>query len=166
MHHTVSAAPYCLLNPQSQTPHSQGRSIRASRRERILYCQPTGPNPLHHLDDFGRPALRHGSSNSLFQVALYLPVSSNRASRKKCSRKKLLRPLGCSSGRVRPLIALSSSPNRYTILSHQSRNLNPGLYSQGFKLPWREAGPLHHHHDKVDSDQLVVNKDTSLYPQD
>jgi hypothetical protein len=26
-----------------------------------------------HRDDFSRPALRHGSLNSLFQVALYLP---------------------------------------------------------------------------------------------
>jgi len=41
-------------------------------RERVLYWHPTGPNPLHHRDDFSRPALRHGSLNSLFQVA-YLP---------------------------------------------------------------------------------------------
>ena len=33
----------------------------------------TGPNPLDHGDDFSRPALRHGSLNSLFQVASYLP---------------------------------------------------------------------------------------------
>ena len=42
------------------------------QRERILYCQPTGPNPLNHRDSFSRSALRHGSSNLLFQVALYL----------------------------------------------------------------------------------------------
>ena len=30
--------------------------------------QPTGPSPL-----VSRPALRHGTSNSLFQVAVYLP---------------------------------------------------------------------------------------------
>ena len=30
------------------------------------------------------------------------------------------------------------------------------------KLPWREAGPPNHHDDKVDSDQLVVNKELSL----
>ena len=28
---------------------------------------------LNHRNDFSRPALRHGSLNSLFQVALYLP---------------------------------------------------------------------------------------------
>ena len=37
-------------------------------RERDLYWQPTGPSPL-----ISRPALIHGSLNSLFQVALYLP---------------------------------------------------------------------------------------------
>ena len=31
-----------------------------------------------------------------------------------------------------------------------------------FKLPWREAGPPHHHNDKVDSDQYVVNAELSL----
>jgi len=40
--------------------------------ERILYWQPTGPNPLDHRDDFSRPALRHGRLNSLFMVAFYL----------------------------------------------------------------------------------------------
>ena len=30
------------------------------------------------------------------------------------------------------------------------------------KLPWREAGPPHHHDDKVDSDQYVVNNELSL----
>ena len=39
---------------------------RTSRRERVLH-------PLNHRDDFSRPALRHGSLNSLFQVASYLP---------------------------------------------------------------------------------------------
>ena len=37
-------------------------------RERDLYCQPTGPNPPYHLDNFSRPALRLGSLNSLFHV--------------------------------------------------------------------------------------------------
>ena len=31
-----------------------------------------------------------------------------------------------------------------------------------FKLPWREAGPPSHFDDRVDSDQLVVNKEVSL----
>jgi len=38
-----------------------------TNRERVLYCQPTGPSPPHHLDDFSRPAMRHGSLNSLFR---------------------------------------------------------------------------------------------------
>jgi hypothetical protein len=40
-------------------------------RERVLY----GLNPLNHRDELSGPALRHGSLNSLFQVALYLPSS-------------------------------------------------------------------------------------------
>ena len=34
-------------------------------RERVLYRQPTCPNPLNHRDDFNRAALRQGSLNSL-----------------------------------------------------------------------------------------------------
>ena len=49
------------------------RVERESCRERVLYSPPTGPNPLHRRDDFRRPALRHGSFNSLFQVAVCLP---------------------------------------------------------------------------------------------
>ena len=33
------------------------------------------------------------------------------------------------------------------------------------KLPWREAGPPNHHHDKVESDQWVANKELSLCSQ-
>jgi len=33
-----------------------------------------------------------------------------------------------------------------------SRSL-PGSWKREFKLPWREAGPPHHHDDEVDSDQ-------------
>ena len=52
-------------------PPAQSRKSVKSRERVIdfLYWQPTGPNPLDHRDDFSRPALRHGSSNSLFQVA-------------------------------------------------------------------------------------------------
>ena len=45
----------------------------SSFKGRKIYCQPTGPNPINHRDDFGRPALRHGSLNSPFQVALHPP---------------------------------------------------------------------------------------------
>ena len=31
------------------------------------------------------------------------------------------------------------------------------------KLPWREAGPLNHHDNIVDSDQQVVNEELSLW---
>jgi len=31
-----------------------------------------------------------------------------------------------------------------------------------FKLPWREAGPLNHHDDEVNSDQKVVNQKPCL----
>ena len=36
------------------------------------------------------------------------------------------------------------------------------IWKREFKLPWREAGPLNHHDDIVDSDQSVVNKQLSL----
>jgi hypothetical protein len=36
-------------------------------RERVLYGQLTGLNPLNHRDEFSRPALRHGILNSPVQ---------------------------------------------------------------------------------------------------
>jgi len=48
---------------------SSNSATVASSRERVLYRQHSDPNQLNHRDDFGRPALRHGSLNSLFQVA-------------------------------------------------------------------------------------------------
>ena len=47
-------------------------AVFAAWRERVLYWQLTGPNPPNHRDDFSRPALRHGSLNSIFRVASYL----------------------------------------------------------------------------------------------
>jgi hypothetical protein len=44
-------------------------NMSASERGRLLYRQLTGPNPLNHRHEFSRPALRHGSLNSPFQVA-------------------------------------------------------------------------------------------------
>ena len=38
-------------------------------KESVLCCQTTGLNPPYHPDDFSRPALRHGSLNSLFLVS-------------------------------------------------------------------------------------------------
>ena len=35
-------------------------------------------------------------------------------------------------------------------------------WKREFRLPWREAGPLNHHDDQVDSDHLVVNNELSL----
>ena len=43
------------------------------RRERVLYCQPTGPNPLYHRDD-----LVERPWNPLFQVALHLPSEQDK----------------------------------------------------------------------------------------
>ena len=39
----------------------------------LLAQQPTGPNPLHRLDHFSGPVLRHGSLNSLFHVDARVP---------------------------------------------------------------------------------------------
>ena len=41
-----------------------------AQRERVLYGQLTGPNPLNHRDDSSGPALRHWSLDSLFQRGL------------------------------------------------------------------------------------------------
>ena len=49
-----------------------------SNRERVLYWQPTGPNPLNHRDEFSRPVLRHGTLDSLLQVAWYLPSENEK----------------------------------------------------------------------------------------
>ena len=60
----------------SGTPYRQVCTIVAcfgALRERVLYWQPTSPNPLNHRHNFSRPALRHGSLNPLFQVALQRP---------------------------------------------------------------------------------------------
>jgi len=35
-------------------------------------------------------------------------------------------------------------------------------WKRDFKLPWRKVGPPNDHDDKVDSDQLAVNKELSL----
>ena len=67
------AVSYERGNPvQGKSEHALVKHLCLSR-ERLLYRQSTGPNPLSHRDDFARPALRHESLNPLFQVALYLP---------------------------------------------------------------------------------------------
>ena len=47
--------------------------MTGKERERVLYWQPTSPNPLNRREDFSTLALRHGSLNSLFQAALLIP---------------------------------------------------------------------------------------------
>ena len=42
---------------------------RGARKERVLYRQPIGPNPLNHRDNFNKSASHHGILSSLFQVA-------------------------------------------------------------------------------------------------
>ena len=58
----------------SNTPSRRDTRPPGSRRaapasERLLYCQPTALDPRSHRDDFNGPASRHGSLNSLLQVA-------------------------------------------------------------------------------------------------
>jgi len=38
------------------------------------------------------------------------------------------------------------------VVRHPERQAK-ATWKREFKLPWREAGPPHHHDDKVDSDQ-------------
>ena len=56
---------------------------------------------------------------------------------------------------------------------HRMQTLNEGALrkvdirlprKREFNLPWREAGPLNHLDDKVDSNQQVVNKELSPQP--
>ena len=55
--------------PRRLQPRSSGTTTGACS-ERLVYSQPTDPNPLNHRDDFSRPALRHGSLNSHFPGSL------------------------------------------------------------------------------------------------
>ena len=66
----------CLLPPVQR--FLLPGSVLSQERKRLLYRQPTGPNPLHHRDDFSRPALRHGSLNIPFRVDFYLPGRASR----------------------------------------------------------------------------------------
>ena len=56
---TSTPAPVSLPQVRDPTPY----------RESVLYWPPAGPNPRYHLDDFSRPALRHGS----LPCSQYLP---------------------------------------------------------------------------------------------
>ena len=61
---TVLRVPYPLDSGQYKT-----------KRERVLYGQPTGPILLNGRDDFSGPALRLGCLNYVFQVAVHLSSS-------------------------------------------------------------------------------------------
>ena len=59
--------------PSTRWLHSRRVSSRASAGERILYLQPTGPNPFYHRDD-----ARTGSTLSRLPCALqYKPHTLN-----------------------------------------------------------------------------------------
>ena len=60
-----------ILRPRTRTPRPP--RFLPAERDRVLYWQPTGPNPLNRRDDFSSPVLRHLRLNSVLQVALYLP---------------------------------------------------------------------------------------------
>ena len=49
-----------MVEDQSQVEGHQDERQRLFR-ERLLYLQPTGPDPLRHRDDFGGPASCQGS---------------------------------------------------------------------------------------------------------
>jgi hypothetical protein len=55
------------LRDSLRRKEDQGMEHEVVQREKVLYCQRTGP---YDLDGFIRPALRHGSSNSLFPCSL------------------------------------------------------------------------------------------------
>jgi len=49
-----------------------------------------------------------------------------------------------------------------SILSFRQGGRCTARRKRDFKPPWCEAGPLHYHDDKVNSDQWVVNREPSL----
>ena len=69
-----TAAQFCEVVVVKSLDASRPKPSRGARRshsrERLIYSQPTGPDPLNHYDDLSRPALRHGSLNSLFPGSL------------------------------------------------------------------------------------------------
>ena len=69
-----------VLNRRGATRILKGET--GGVRVRVPYLQPTGPNPLDNRDDLSGPAVRLGSLNSRFRVALYLPPPGSR--RRRC----------------------------------------------------------------------------------
>ena len=51
---------------------------------------------------------------------------------------------------------------RTTVDECPEKGRNKATWKREFKVLWREAGPLNHLDDKVDSDQEVVDKELSL----
>ena len=92
---------------------------RLHHRERVLYRQHTGPNPLNHQDDFSGPALRHGSLNSLFQVASYLSSSWKRG---KARSRALNLPDARREGPLLGPFGFDSAQHRRTFRSFRSVN--------------------------------------------
>ena len=71
--HTKTQQPHhATLGKSCKAKLERGR-LTGAGAERVIHWQLTCPNPLNHRDNFSRPALRHGTLNSRFQVALYLP---------------------------------------------------------------------------------------------
>ena len=65
---------YLFTEAEGKFPQSGGTPVLPPagphrQLEGALYGQPAGLSPLNHQDNSSGPALRHGSLNSLFQVA-------------------------------------------------------------------------------------------------
>jgi len=121
-------------------------------QERVLYRQPTAPNPLNDPDDFIRPALRHGSLNSVFQVALHLPswplptlwcgsgwrhvlnlLPNNQRQRRTCYAScHILHPVSAAHTSI---LRMDSNPTSYSWWRHQPLQPRQSLFAHHHGRP-------------------------------
>ena len=73
-------------------------NIAKSSKERVLYLQLTGPDPLYHRDDLSRPALRHRNLNSHFPGSLIFTFLTLQTGPRVCGRRICVAELPRSGG--------------------------------------------------------------------
>jgi len=76
----VTPVPFTRTNARAKSCRSHQRTGREASRKREIFIDNLLVR-VHLIIEISRPALRHGSLNSLFQVALYLCRSHQRTGR-------------------------------------------------------------------------------------
>ena len=99
-----------------------------SRSDAARERESTGPNPLNHRDNLRRPASRHGSLNSLLQVALYLPSSKAEVALRVVALAPVLSCERKVESLYAPLMLLDRNPKTYTT-PHAPYTLHPAPYT-------------------------------------